>query len=128
MKNVLLIIDSSESEFGSLSEFDTVAEAQAWAAKIEGKIFDIFSLYTHGEIGDITWKTQADTATNFRENEKFEVTKKEKIKLRRGAWSPTEVATLIKNFEAGMTISDLAAALKRAYNSIYTKLTALGLK
>ena len=125
MKNVLLIIDSSESEFGSLSEFDTVAEAQAWAAKIEGKIFDIFSLYTHGEIGGITWKTQADTATNFREIAKTKVTKE---KLRRGSWTQIEVDTLVQNFHDGMTVSELAKALKRAYNSIYTKLTALKLK
>jgi hypothetical protein len=125
MKNVLMITDTNDLEYGGFNEFDTVAEAQTYATSMEGKVFDIFTLYTHGEIGAIAWDLQTDTATNMRENKK---SKKSTEGMRRGAWTDTEEQTLRTNFEAGMSISELAASLKRAYNSIYTKLVALKLK
>ena len=39
MKPVLLMTDSSEEEYGGIQEFDTIKEAQDYAATTDGKTF-----------------------------------------------------------------------------------------
>jgi hypothetical protein len=125
MNEVILITDQAD-EILPYETFTTVTEAQAHAESLAADKFEIYTLYVAGQrpIG-INWKLAVDTATNLRENKK---SKKVTGGMRRGTWTDTEEQTLRTNFEAGMPIPELAASLKRAYNSIYTKLVALKLK
>jgi len=118
MKNVLMITDLDDRvEF-----FDTVADAQKVATTLQANSFTIYTLYTVGTVGQIEWKLAVDTGTNLREN------KKEAVKMRKGAWTQLEEDTLAEHYKKGdMSISEIATALRRKYNSVYTKLTALKL-
>ena len=121
MNEVILITDQAD-EILPYETFTTVAEAQAHAESLAADKFEIYTLYVAGQRpAGINWKLAVDTGTNLREN------KKKKADLRSGPWSKIETETLIANYNQGMTKSELAASLKRPYNSIYTKLAALSL-
>lgn len=120
MQKVMLIIDTTEEEYGTMLSFDTVAEAQERAAEIDGKVFDIFTLYYKGEKAAIDWKLQADHATNLRENKKAK-SKGPTKGMRSGTWSALELQTLEQSVKAGISVKDIAKALNRTYNSCYLK-------
>jgi len=120
-QNVMLFIDSNDDEVGERYHFDTVAKAQQFAATRNGKLFEIYTLYTRGEVGTISWKLATDHSNNVLENKKAET------KMRKGAWTQLEIDTLTAHFKANMPLADISRALKRKYNSVYTKLTGLGL-
>ena len=122
-KPVLLVTDTTDEEWGERYLYDSVKTAQEAAANMSRvKTFDIFTLYSHGSRGDISWEPIVDHATNLREN------KKVASGMRKGAWTQLEVDTLIQHTEAGMSVTDMSKALRRKYNSIFTKLKALGYK
>ena len=101
------------------SYFDTVKEAQDFSAMHNGKTFQIFTLYSSGARPPVAWKINTDHVTNERENKKVSAAQ------RGGIWTDIELKTLRENFKAGMSMVDIAAALKRSYNSVYTKVRNL---
>ena len=114
MKPVLMMTDSSEEEYGGMQEFDTIKEAQEYAATTDGKAFRLYTLFSVGTVGKIEWNLTVDTATNMRENTKAKKQKEERRKAAprsSSTWTALEKDTLIKNYKAGMPIKQIAAAL-----------------
>lgn len=118
MKSVILLVEGQKEHL----KFETVKEAQDFAARFElssKEKFAIYTLYMQGERAQIDWKLETDTATNLREN------KKKKEKVRKGKWSSLELEALKKAHEKGLTIKSIAEVLKRSYNSVYIKVRDL---
>ena len=111
MKPVFLFLEGDSAGF-----FDTVKEAQEYAEERKADQAAVYTLYSHGERTGISWKVQADTGTNLR------TVKQQKTEgIRSGAWTSREVQTALDNYKAGMSITDIATALNRTYNSVYLK-------
>jgi hypothetical protein len=106
----VLLITEDEQKW-----FVTVKEAQDAADKMEAPHFEIFTLYSTGERPSIDWSLNTEHVTNVRQNKKAEAAE------RSGKWSDIEIQTLEDNLEDGVSMTDIAHALKRSYNSIYVK-------
>lgn len=122
---VILIADSTDKEFGDMTGFATVAEAQAFADTLGGNTnFEIFTLYTRGtRPTTIAWELLTDNATNLRENTKAKAAKK---KTRGGnPWTQIELDALIDARRRKVPLKRIAENLGRTYASIYTKSQAL---
>ena len=102
-----------------IGAFDTVAEAQRYA-EIDTTIrsFGIYTLYSHGSRESINWNLQTSTADNLRE-----IKKVKKAPRSSSTWTALEIETLKQNYGLrGMSIPDIAKALNRTYNAVYSKL------
>jgi hypothetical protein len=113
----VLLITEDEQKW-----FLTVKEAQDAADNMEAPHFEIFTLYSTGERPSIDWCLNTEHTANVRENKKTEAAE------RRGKWSDIEIQTLEDNLADGVSMTDIAHALKRSYNSIYVKAQELKAK
>ena len=100
-------------------EFDTIKEAQDYAATQTYDNFNIYTMHLSGVRGGINWELETNHSANLRENSRTAAEKKKP--LRAGKFTQTEIDTIESNIKAGMKIPAIAKALNRTNNSIYTK-------
>jgi len=115
MKPVILFRDKVEAP----SYFSTVKEAQEYVDRLTvGIDFHIFTLYVSGHRSSIKWNLQTDTGTNLREAKKLKQAPRSS-----STWTALEIETLKQNYGLrNMSIPDIAKALNRTYNAVYSKL------